>query len=87
VKLTSSKRTPSPGTAPTVTPPVRGAVGRSSSSYSVDRYRLSSYRPPTSPSTEASDAWAWRNTTTYIVIAPSVIAPAIAARAIHRYMP
>ncbi len=42
--------------------------------------------PPTSPSAPDSADWPWRNTSTYIVIAPIVIALSIVAVATHRYI-
>ena len=46
VKLTCSKRRPVPGEVPVVTVPDAAVTGVSRYSYSVDRYRLSSYMPP-----------------------------------------
>jgi hypothetical protein len=68
---------------PTVAVPVPGVTGVSRYSYSVERYRLSSYMPLIAERIAETAACPWRKSSTYMVIWPSVICPCTALIATH----
>src|SRR3546814_955370 len=61
---------PSLGSGPLTAVPCAAGTGVSRYSYSVDRYRLSSYMPPIADRLADTAAWPWRNSIRYMVIWP-----------------
>src|SRR3546814_15998051 len=74
---------PSLGSGPFSAVPRVAGTGVSRYSYSVDRYRLSSYMPPIADRLADTAAWPWRNSIRYIVIWPRVMRPTIVVMAIQ----
>ena len=74
---------PSVASVPLVAVPDGRRVGVSRYSYKVDRYRLSSYIPPTEERIAETADCPWRKTMKYIVIWPSVMRPITVVKAIH----
>src|SRR3546814_4919234 len=76
---------PSLGSGPLTAVPCAAGTGVSRYSYSVDRYRLSSYMPPIADRLADTAAWPWRNSIRYMVIWPRVMRPTIVVMAIQPY--
>src|SRR3546814_6882355 len=68
---------PSLGSGPLTAVPCAAGTGVSRYSYSVDRYRLSSYMPPIADTLADTAAWPWRNSIRYMVLWPRVMRPTI----------